>query len=208
MPDPDPQPDPIVDPAPDPTPDPKPDPPKDEPLGDGGKAALDKERADRKAEKKRADALQARLDALEADKLSDTEKLQKRADDAESKVTAATEKLRRAHLLTALADKGLAGTKAQAAAKLIDGVDYDDDDQPKNLDDAITAATALYGEDMFKGFKPKAPRLNGGDGGTDDGDKPSLTAEQLDMAKAMNLTPEEYLAYSDPEYRGPPAKKD
>jgi colicin import membrane protein len=130
-------------------------------LGEAGHRALEAERAARKeadtarktAEKAARDA-QAKLDKLEEDKLSETEKLKKQAEDGQALAAKATEKLRRAHLLMALAEEGLTGGKAKAAARLLDSVEYDDADEPQNLKDAITAATAEYGEDLFKGATP------------------------------------------------------
>jgi membrane protein involved in colicin uptake len=171
-------------------------------LGDAGKAALDVERKARRDAEKAARDAQAKLDTLEAEKLSDTEKLEKRATDAEAKVTAATEKLRRANLLSALADAGV--SKAKAAARLLDDVEYDDaTDEPKNLEAAITAAKAEFGDEMFKGSKPAPPgNVNGGSGNEDD-ETPELTADELAMAKSFGMTPQEYEAAKSPSYRPP-----
>ena len=170
-------------------------------LGDAGKAALSVERKARQAAEKAARDAQAKLDALEAEKLSDTEKLEKRATDAEAKVSAATDKLRKANLLTALAASGVAHPRA--AIRLLDGVEYDDSDEPKNLDAAITAAKTEYGEDMFKGSKPAPPgNVNGGEG-NEHKDAPPLTAEELAMAKSFGMTPEDYAAAKDPGYQAP-----
>jgi hypothetical protein len=161
MPDPDPTPDPVK--APDPQSDPKPDtdPPKDDPkpddLGPNGKAALDAERKARRDAEKAAREAQKKLDDIEAANLTKEQAAEKRATDAEAKVTAATEKLRKANLITALSDEGITGGKAKAAARLLDAVEYDDNDEPTNLADAITAAKAEYGEDMFKGATPAPP---------------------------------------------------
>lgn len=176
-------------------------------LGDAGKAAIAAERKRAKDAEKALKAAQDRLDAIEAEKLSDTEKAEKRATDAEAKVTAATDKLRKANLMAALADEGLTGARAKAAARLLDGVEYGDDDEPNNLPDALKTATAEYGDDMFKGLKPKAPRLNGGDSAVEDGDKPNLTAEELAAAKSFDMTPEEYQAFKDPQPVIPEPKK-
>jgi hypothetical protein len=126
-------------------------------LGDAGKAALDAERKRaRDAEKALKDA-QAKLDEIEKSKLSETDKLKKDAEEGKQLAATATQKLRKANLILALADEGLTGGKAKAAARLLDTVDYDDNDEPTNLKDAITAATAEYGEDMFKGATPPPP---------------------------------------------------
>lgn len=148
------------------------DPPAGDPpdLGEKGKAALDSERNARKAAEKRAKDAEKRAKTLEDAQLSETEKLKKRADDAEALSSSATDKLRRANLLTALAEAGLEGAKAKAAARLLDGVEYDDSDEPSNLDAALTAAKAEYGDELFDGAAPASggrgkPKGKGKDGG-------------------------------------------
>ena len=163
-------------------------------LGEGGKAALDAERAARKAADKRAADAEKKLQAIEDAKLSDAEKAKKEADDAKSAAAKAVEQLREAKLLVALGDHNLTGAKAKAAAKLIEGVEYDDDtNEPTNLEAVLTSATETYGEDMFKGAtpKPKPPGINGGEG-NEDREGPKLTAEELAMAKSFGMTPEQY----------------
>lgn len=186
--------DPPADPKPaDPPPDPKPADPADPPLGEGGQAALKAERDARKAADKRAADAEKKLQAIEDAKLSDADKAKKAADDATAKATKAVEKLREANLLIALGEHNLIGAKAKAAAKLLEDVEYDDDDEPTNLEARIEAATATYGEDIFKGAtpKPKPPNLNGGEG-NEDREGPKLTAEELAMAKSFGMTAEEY----------------
>jgi hypothetical protein len=131
-------------------PDETPDPPKDEEkLGDPGKAALQREREARKAAEAENKETKRRLEALEAEKLSDQQKLEKRAEDGDKARAEGTDKLRAANLRLALADKGLTGGKAKAAARLLDGVQFNGDDEPTNLDDAITSAKATYGDELF-----------------------------------------------------------
>lgn len=125
----------------------------DEPLGEGGKAALEREREARKKAEREAAAEKKRADDLAAEKLSDQEKLEKRAKDGDEAKAQGTAKLRSANLITALADKGLTGGKARAAARLLT-VEFDDKDEPSNLDDAITAAKAEFGEELFAGATP------------------------------------------------------
>lgn len=176
-------------------------------LGEGGKSALDAERKARKEAEKVARDAQAKLDKLEAEKLSDSEREKKRADDAEAKLGPATEKVRRANVTLALADLGLQGARAKAAAKLLEGVEFDaDTDEPTNLDDRLTAARAEYGEEMFKGAKTPAPNVNGGEGTAGGSPPPVLTAQELAAAESFEMTPEEYVLYKDPSYQ-PPAKK-
>ncbi len=200
---PEPEPDPK-----DPKTDPPADPPKDPPVTGEFTAAdkaamqtaLDAERALRKQHEADAKAAKAKLKKIEDADATDLEKATQRADAAEAKITAATDKIRRANLLSALSDAGV--TKAKAAARLLDGVEYDDaTDEPKNLDAAITAAKAEYGDDMFKATKPAAPDINGGGGGGDKDKTPALTAEELAMAKSFDMTPAEYAAAKDPGYQ-------
>lgn len=203
-PDPDPTPDPPVDP-PAPV---VPDPPEPKGLTAQDRANLEavveKERKDRRAAEKTARDAQALLDAANAEKLSDTEKAEARATAAEARLTAATEKARRANVTLALADLGLQGSRAKAAAKLLEGLEFDDDtDEPKNLDDRLKAARAEYGEDVFKGAKAPAPNINGGGSGSDEG--PALEAGELEAAKSFGMTPEQYAAAKDPTYQ-PPAR--
>lgn len=176
--------------------------PKPAELGDAGKAAIDAERKARRDAEKRAKDAETKLKAKEDAELSETERLKKRADELESKADTATNKLREAKLLVALGEHGLTGARAKAAAKLIDGVEYDaDSDEPTNLQDALASAMETYGDDLFTGAtpKPKPPKLDGGPG-NDDRDGPSLTAEELEMAKSFGMTAEEYAAFKDPRH--------
>lgn len=175
-------------------------------LGEGGQAALKAEREARKAADKRAADAEKKLQAIEDAKLSDADKAKKEADDAKSAAAKAVEQLREAKLLVALGDHNLTGAKAKAAAKLIEGVEYDDDtNEPTNLEAVLTSATETYGEDIFKGAtpKPKPPGINGGEG-NEDREGPKLTAEELAFAKSFGMTPEAYAANKELQ---PPAPK-
>lgn len=207
--DPDPK-DPPKDPDPKDPADPPKDPPKEDPLGPGGEAALAAERKARRDAEKRAKEAEARAKKFEDDQASDLEKATKRAEEAEAKVTEATKKIRSANLLSALADEGLAGAKARAAARLLDDVEYDETtDEPTNLTDAIKAATAVYGEEMFKGATPKKdpPKTDPGGADPKDPDGPKLTADELEMAKALGMSPEEYAANKSSQPPAPKPKK-
>jgi hypothetical protein len=187
--------DPPADPPKDPPADPPSDPSKDPELGAGGEAALKAERKLRQAAEKTARETKARLDALEAEKLSDTEKLQKRADDAEAALQAANTRVRDANLTQALAAAGVAHPKA--AARLLDGVEFDDaSHEPTNLDDALKAAKASYGDEMFKPARTPPAGINPG-AGAGGGDGPVLTAEELAAAKGQGMTPDEWAYYRD-----------
>jgi hypothetical protein len=173
-------------------------------LGDAGKAALDAERKGRKEAERAAREAQAKLDEIEKASLSETERLKKEAEEGKALAASATDKLRRANLMAALSEAGVGNVKA--AVRLLDGVEYSDDDEPKNLDAAMTAAKAEFGEAMFKGSKPTAANIDGGGGGGDRDRAPSLTAEELAIAKSFDMTPEEYAAEKDPGYNPDPVK--
>lgn len=178
-------------------------------LNDAGKNALEVERKGREQERKarkRAERekkeMEGRLEKLENEKLSADEKLRKEATDGADKARDATEKLRKANLLMALSEKGLTGPKAKAAVKLLDELEYDDvTDEPKELDDAITAAKAVYGDatftpDAMSESKDNKEGDNEGDGNPDlhEGARRSTTkadqaaeAEKLDRYMKTNF---------------------
>jgi hypothetical protein len=117
-------------------------------LGDAGKAALEREREARKAAEKELKEAQKKADDLEREKLSETDRLKKDAEDALAKVSGATAKLQKANLLLAVAGKSF--TNPKAVARLLDNIEFDDNDEPKNLDSRIDAAKAEFGEELFK----------------------------------------------------------
>jgi len=82
-----------------------------------------------------------RLDEIEQANATEAEKAAKRADQAEEKLARRTENTRRATLVAALAaSEDIGPGRAGAAAKLIEGVEFDDDtDEPTNLDDRVEA---------------------------------------------------------------------
>jgi hypothetical protein len=172
---------------------------RDAELGAGGKAALDAERRARRDAEKRFRDAQARLDAAEAARLSDLDREKRRADDAEAKVSTATEKLRKANLLTTLSAEGIANPKA--AAKLLDGVEFDDDDEPTNLQDRLKAAKAEYGDEFFGAARAprRKPGSTDGGAGNEDREGPTLTADELAAARASGMTPEQYEAFKSPQ---------
>jgi len=162
---------------------------KPEDLGDAGKAALDAERKARRDAEKRAAALEKEKKEREDAELTENERLKQENEENRAKADAATAKAQNANLLAALADKGLVGSKAKAAIRLLDEVEFDDDDEPTNLDDAITAASATYGESQFAADaapRPPAPRNNAG-AGNQPGPEPSLRADELAMAAKIGM---------------------
>lgn len=141
-------------PAPTPTPTPTPDPQPDPQLGPGGERALAAEReARRNAERELAQERDRRA-ALEREKETDADRLKREAEEGRRLAATGTAAIREARLLTELTGKGLSGPKALAAVKLLDGLEFDEANQPTNLDDRITAAKAMYGDEVFVGATP------------------------------------------------------
>jgi len=82
--------DPTPDPTAEPTPDPQGEPAVDKPLGENGEKALKAEREARANAEKSAAALQKQLDEINAANLSDLERAQKAAEDAQTAAATAT----------------------------------------------------------------------------------------------------------------------
>lgn len=103
-------------------------------------------------------------------------------------------KLRRANLRMALAEKGYDTSRARAVVRLLDDVEYDDDDEPVNLDDALEEAEEEYGADLVRPEprkRPRPPKIDGKDG-AGGAKPPNLTADELAAAEAAGKTPEEW----------------
>lgn len=155
-------------------------------------------------EKEKADAavirdLKAKADKLaelEAAQLSDQEKALKRAEEAEAKAAQADHKLRTANLLVELA-KTDGVINAKAAAKLIEGVEFDDTGEPTNLAERVEAMFSDYPElkatTSSAQTSVKAPNVNAG-GTTTATDGPKLEPEEVRMAESLGMTPEKYAA--------------
>lgn len=176
-----------------------PEAPKEEPWDpDRAKKTIEAQRESEKnlkAKLKEAQAKAAKLDEIEAANLSEQEKLAKRLEEAEAKVADADKRLRRSNLIAELTQPGI--VNARAAAKLIEGVEYDDDGNPTNLgaadDPQSLLGKFLEENDYLRGSgKPKPPSTDAREG--DDTTPPSLTAEEAAMAESMGMTPEEYAA--------------
>lgn len=135
------------------------DPANENALGDAGKKALDAERQARKAAEKQTADLQARLDALEAEKLTDLQKAQKLAADAEAA---------RAELETKLKAKDLdvlkhkIGAELKLPAEIIDRLQGDDEESIRADAEALTKFVSASPQSNFP--KPD-PSLGAGSGG-------------------------------------------
>lgn len=181
-------------------------------LPDKVKAVLKKERkARRDAERKLREA--TGKPKPKAPPKKPAKKADDEPDDEPTGPDAGTVKLRSANLLIALTAKGYEGQRAKVVAKLLDDVEFGDDDEPVDLDGALEDAEERWGTEMFvkgdkKKPKPKAPGTGGKDKGDDDDTaKPRLTADELAMAKSFGMTPREYAAYKVGDIPDPPKPK-
>lgn len=170
-------------------------------LPDAVKAILSKERKARRDAEKRARQAERKLKAKPKPKPKPTAKKVDEADDDGDETVVpdtGTVKLRKANLLTALADEGYAGKQARMLARLLDDVDYTDDDEPVDLTDALEALEEEYGTELVaKTDTParrKAPKVNGRDGRREKRG-PRLSAEEMQYAEAFGMTAEEYATY-------------
>lgn len=162
-------------------------------------------KADADAEREKREAAEAELKKYQDAELSDKERLEQEAEEArqreaaaEAREAAANERIRQATLLAELAKPEHGIVDAGAAAKLIDGVEYDDKDEPSNLGDPADEESLLGGflktHSFLKGKPPKPapPSLDA----PPDGDPPqvNLTAEELEAAEKAGMTPQQYEA--------------
>lgn len=157
----------------------------------------EKEKEGTRAAKERDDAL-ARLKALEDEKLSADERREKRLSELESeKLTWAQQRQEmtlRLAVYSASPRLGVADADLALAALDRARIEYGADGQPTNLDEALNAL--LEAKPILKA-KP-AEKEPSQSAGTNAGDgrrevkAPSLTAEELEMAKAVGMTPERY----------------
>jgi hypothetical protein len=159
-------------------------------------ADIDKAYTKLREAEKRAAAAEKRNKEREDAELSETEKLKQEADEGRQQAEEGKRLAREAKTLTALADKGLAGAKAKAALRLLDGIEYDDQHEPTNLVEVLATAKAEYGEDMFSPPtppRPTPPNINPGPGNTP-GPAPDLTAEEVEAANKAGIDPKRYAA--------------
>jgi hypothetical protein len=194
-----PEPEPTLAPPAEPEPEPAATPPEDQPLGPNGLRALQDERDRRDAAERREREAQARLREYEEAQLTETERLQRAAQVGAEALATGVELAREARLLTALADRRIAGATAMAALRLLDGVEYDDTThRPTNLDDALQRAQETYGEAPFRTEPtpepPPTPRGADAGAGARPASPPILTADELEHAEKAGMTPERFAA--------------
>jgi hypothetical protein len=140
----------------------------DDGLADGGKRALDAERAQRREAEKRAKAATDELEALRASQLSEHEKaiaLARKEALAEA-MTKAHAMVRRAEVRRALASAGIVADSLElaAAAREFATLDVDDDGQVVELDKAVGAFRSAH-PSLFAAARPAAGNFDGGSGG-------------------------------------------
>lgn len=183
---------------------------EEEALGDAGKAAIRREREARataERELRAANEKAKKWDAHEASQLSEEEKVKRERDAERAKSGQATTKLRKAHVISELAKSEHGIADATAAAALIKGVEFDDQDQPTNLKDRVEAL--LTDHPVLKGTAtvPPPPSTNGSQGSG--GNTPvKLSAEQAAAAQMFGIPAEEYALYTDLHPKIPAAKKE
>jgi len=143
--------------------------------------------------KKFREAEEARQQAA----MSDLEKERKRADDAEAREKSALEQAKttalKAAFETAAYKAGVAHPEDVYLLADKGAVNIGDDGKISGVDEAVKALVAAGRVPMSN--RQTAPSLDGGAGGN--GDRSAgvrLTADEIETAKLMNITPEKYAA--------------
>lgn len=142
-----------------------------------------------------------RLAEIEAEQLSELERERKAREAAEQAAeaarTAANETLARAAFIAEAAKAGAAHPEDAYALADRSAVQVGDDGNVNGVAEAV-AQLVDAGRLVMTG-KPKAPNLDGGAGSGDrPGDKAAaLTQEEINTARKMHMTPEEYAKYKE-----------
>ena len=134
----------------------------------------------------------ARADELEKAQLSDQEKLEARAIEAERKAAAAIQQVASAVIASEVKVRAsqLGIIDPDAAYLLLDrtNLSYAEDGKVSGVDDALTQL--MEDKPYLKGLPNRAPNLNPQTG--EPAPALRLTADQLEAARLMGLTPEQY----------------
>ncbi len=156
----------------------------DDELTDGGKRALDAERAGRREAEKRAKAATDELEALRTAQLSEHEQAiaQVRKEALAEATTKAHALVRRAEVRRALASAGVVADSLDLAATAPEfaGLAVDDEGQVAELDRAVAGFRAAH-PSLFAAPRSAAGNFDGGSGGA-----PSPTAWTRDQIGAMS----------------------
>lgn len=161
---------------------------------------------DAKAQAKRVDELEKKLQEREdADKTEEQRRAERLAA-LETEQAESTRKLRDLRLQLAVHERAaeleIADPALAVAALDRAKVAFDDDGDPTNLDEILKATLDRHpalkasgtGGSSGGGGVRKSGGTDGGSGGTGS-QGPSLTAEELDAARAMGMSPERYAAF-------------
>ena len=134
-----------------------------------------------------------KYDTLAAEQMSELEKAQKRADDAEAAKDAALKQAQETLVKSAFVAEAakLGAVHPGDAYALADrsGVEIAEDGSVNGVEDAVKAL--VEGGRLPVG-KQRAPSLDGGAGDGDRSNEVPLTADELAAARKMGLTPEQY----------------
>jgi len=159
-------------------------------------AKLRDEAKDAKAKAKDAGEMKSRLDAIEAEKLTESERLQKERDEAVAARTTIDNERREDRIRLAVYGQrdelGLASADLAIAALDRSQVQFDEQGQPTNVADLLSAL--IEREPILKGT-PATPRVPPTDGGAGGGaGAPDLTADELEAARLTGQSPETFAA--------------
>jgi hypothetical protein len=153
-------------------------------LADGGKRALDAERAGRREAERRAKAATDELEALRAGQLSEHEKAiaQARKEALTEATTKAHAMVRRAEVRRALASAGVVADALDLAAGAPEFADLavDDDGRIADLDRALSGFRSAH-PSLFSAPRSAAGNFDGGSGGS-----PSPATWTRDQIGAMS----------------------
>lgn len=162
---------------------------------------------DAKAQAKRVDELEKKLQEREDADKTEEQKRAERLAALEAEQAKNVERLRDLRLQLAVHERAteleIADPALAVAALDRARIAFDDDGDPSNLDEVLKQtldrhpalkATATTSGGGTGGGRGKSGGTDGGSGGTGR-EGPSLTAEELDAAKAMGMSPERYAAF-------------
>lgn len=127
------------------------------PEDQAGLRALNAERDARAQAERELKAERTRREELERAQESELERYKREAEEGRTVAVTATKAIQENRTLTALTSKGMIGPKAQAAYRLLDGLEFDSDLNPVNLDARLEAAKAVYGPEIFTVEAPPTP---------------------------------------------------
>jgi hypothetical protein len=133
--------------------------------------------------------------------LSEVEREKKRADEAEKQLHDQMVRVQDANLHVALAERSDI-VDVETAAMLLrrSGIEFDDEGKPESVSDAIDSLVKdkPYLVQQGRRSRTRSSDTNGGAGNDDtEAGGVQLTADELSMARAFKMTPEEYQKFKD-----------